>query len=104
VGYAHPVKPFVNFLSKAEFGRPRRTIRHSFARTDDHAEKARNRCSFSGLATPERIEGPCVILSVDAVAFRPVVTIPENGAIDELKDFDQFESPNLFSQDSTGEK
>jgi hypothetical protein len=37
------------------------------------------------------------ILSVDAVAFKPLVTIREDGSIEGIADFDYLESPDLFS-------
>jgi hypothetical protein len=37
------------------------------------------------------------ILSVDAVAFNPLVTIREDGSVEDIADFDCLESPGLFS-------
>jgi hypothetical protein len=38
------------------------------------------------------------ILSVDAVAFKTLVTIREEGSVEGIADFDCLESPDLFSQ------
>jgi hypothetical protein len=38
------------------------------------------------------------ILSVDAVAFKPLVTIREDGSVEDIADFDCLESSDLFSQ------
>jgi hypothetical protein len=38
------------------------------------------------------------VLSVDAVAFRPVVTVDEGGRVRGFKGLNQLESPDLFSQ------
>jgi hypothetical protein len=37
-------------------------------------------------------------LFVDAVAFKPLVTIREDGSVEGIADFDSLESPDLFSQ------
>jgi hypothetical protein len=39
-----------------------------------------------------------VILTIDAVSFRPRVTIRRHGAVDGLEDIKQFEGPDLFEQ------
>jgi hypothetical protein len=39
-----------------------------------------------------------VILSVNAVAFRPRITIHENGKVESLEAFAQLEAPDLFRQ------
>jgi hypothetical protein len=39
-----------------------------------------------------------VILFVDAVALKPLVTIREDGSVEGIADFDCMESPDLFSQ------
>jgi hypothetical protein len=38
------------------------------------------------------------ILSVDAVGFRPRITIDENGKVEGLEGFAQLEAPDIFSQ------
>jgi hypothetical protein len=38
------------------------------------------------------------ILSVDAVAFKPLVTIREDGSVEDIADVGCLESPGLFSQ------
>jgi hypothetical protein len=38
------------------------------------------------------------ILSVDAVAFKPLATIREDSSVEDIADFDCLESPDLFSQ------
>jgi hypothetical protein len=38
------------------------------------------------------------ILSADAVAFQPLVTIREDGSVKGIADVDCLESPNLFSE------
>jgi hypothetical protein len=39
-----------------------------------------------------------VVLSVDAVSFRPRVTIADDGSVEGLEDIRQLESPDLFEQ------
>jgi hypothetical protein len=39
-----------------------------------------------------------VILSVNAVAFRPRITIDENGKVEGLEVFAQLEAPDIFGQ------
>jgi hypothetical protein len=39
-----------------------------------------------------------VILSVDAIAFRPMVTISDDGSVDGLKDLTDLDSPDLLTQ------
>jgi hypothetical protein len=39
-----------------------------------------------------------VILSIDTVAFKPLVTIREDGSVEGIADFDCLESPDLASQ------
>jgi hypothetical protein len=39
-----------------------------------------------------------VILAVDALAFKPLVTIKEDGSVDGIEAFDSLKSPDLFSQ------
>jgi hypothetical protein len=47
---------------------------------------------------PEGLEDRRIILSVDAVAFQPLITLPEDGTIDGLMTFRRLENPDLFSQ------
>jgi hypothetical protein len=47
----------------------------------------------------EAFPGPIpAILSVDAVAIRPLITVHEDGRIDGLDNLSQLETPDLFSQ------
>jgi hypothetical protein len=39
-----------------------------------------------------------VILSVDAIAFRPMVTISDAGSVDGLKDLTHLDNPDLLTQ------
>jgi hypothetical protein len=39
-----------------------------------------------------------VILPMDAVAFRPRITIDEKGKVEGLEEFAQFEAPDIFRQ------
>jgi hypothetical protein len=38
------------------------------------------------------------ILAVDVIAFKPLITIKEDGAVDGIEGFDDLESPDLFSE------
>jgi hypothetical protein len=39
-----------------------------------------------------------VILSVDAIAFRPMATISDDGSVDGLKDLTHLDNPDLLTQ------
>jgi hypothetical protein len=47
---------------------------------------------------PDTVNDRRVVLSVDAVSFRPSVTIADNGSVEGLEDIRQLESPDLFEQ------
>jgi hypothetical protein len=49
----------------------------------------------SGATTPSE---RTVVLAVDAVAFRPLVTVTENGEVTGLKHLTQLENPDLFTE------
>jgi hypothetical protein len=47
-------------------------------------------------AIPEHVTGRIIILAVDAVAFRPLVIISEDGEVRGLKYLKQIHDPDLF--------
>jgi hypothetical protein len=53
------------------------------------------RCNASH---PDTASDHRVVLSVDAVSFRPRVTIADGGPVEGLEDIRQLESPDLFEQ------
>jgi hypothetical protein len=40
----------------------------------------------------------CVIISVDTIAFHPMVTISDHGSVDSLKDLTHLDNPDLLTQ------
>jgi hypothetical protein len=53
-------------------------------------------------AIPPDVENCRIVLAFDAVAFRPVITIFEDGRVDGLKTMDRLDSSDLFSQFVSG--
>lgn len=49
-------------------------------------------------SSPETAMDRRIVLAVDAVAFRPRVTIGSDGEVDGLDDIKNLESPDLFDQ------
>jgi hypothetical protein len=49
-------------------------------------------------SSPETQNGRRVVLSVDAVSFRPRVPIANDGSVSGLEDITQLESPDFFEQ------
>jgi hypothetical protein len=51
---------------------------------------------------PGGVGCPVVLLSVDPVAFRPLISIHEDGHVERLKNMKELDSPDLFSQFISG--
>jgi hypothetical protein len=47
---------------------------------------------------PDTANDRRVVLSVDAVSFRPHVTIADDGSVEGLEDIRQLDSPDIFEQ------
>jgi hypothetical protein len=47
------------------------------------------------MGSEDRIQA---ILAIDAVAFKPLITIREDGSVEGIDDFESLKSPDLFSQ------